>query len=605
MRTLITLSLILCISSARAQDADLKAVRIDTLADEAPRSIRADANGRLFVGGRTALFVYEPNEQGGYHPRKLLFRFPQGSDVNDVETRGNDLYILTRSALYLIPDGVRKRDNLKLRKLLWGVPRGDDRQGFRAFAWGPEGDLYIAMGAASDAAWTFFSGDDKTPFRGAGAVLRCRPNGSNVQIVARGLRHPDGLVFDRHWNLFCCDSDKESRLLHVTPQVYFDGSLHPMLDGKRTSRLPALTYADAGHLLAGRGADVLRLSIEPRGASFHATEYALFPGKIVAATIGSRGQLFTISSAGEIVMITPKNAPSEAFDVVGATAEKLWQELSDPSWQRRYRAHIEMMRRGGDFLTQANKRLLTAKANDPAFSHLIWLAAKSEQGSLHLLGLVEHSDPRIRVQVTRALTEYPEQLREEPIFAKLLLDENPQVQLAAMSAYFVPKIDWTRAAHTEIERGPACSSDTYLRQTAALLLAEKATRKQLEAMCGRFDPSMRLAGVFAVGYRLTLPSATRPLPSHLPLGKWHDESAYVIEYADGKVDLREHGRVGTFTIAGHWKADKQTDDQNLLWKLLQKMTKDDDDERVRATADRFVTLLSVDQPPKMKSGIAG
>jgi hypothetical protein len=195
------------------------------------------------------------------------------------------------------------------------------------------------------------------------------------------------------------------------------------------------------------------------------------------------------------------------------------------------------------------------------------------------------------MQAIRALTEFPEQLREEPIFMESLLAEHPQVQLAAMAAHFSSKIAWGRPVQQAIERGPALSKDTYLRQTAALLLAEKATPKQIEDLCDRFEPAMRLAGVLAAGNRLTLPAATRPLAQHLPLGKLGGESAYVIAYADGKVDLRDHGRVGTFTIAEHWKADKHTEEQNLLFNLLRRMARDGD-ETVRAQAVYFLELLN-------------
>jgi hypothetical protein len=577
------LGIIALLATMSGVRADLKAERLDALADETPLSVHADAMGRLFVGCREALFVYEPKQ-----PRKLLYRFPPHSRINDIETRGNDLYVLTRSALYVIPDGVREREDLKPKKLLWGVPRGDDRQGFRALAWGPQGDLYLALGADGDGYWTFFNGDNKTPYRGAGAILRCNPDGSNLQVVARGLRYSDGLVFDRYWNLFSCDSDKKhhGRLLHVTPHAYFDGSLQPMLDGERTT---ALTYHD-GALIGARPEKLLRLKIEPQGAGFHAIEQKPTPTKAIAVTVGLGGRLFAITAAGDLVTLTGKVAPFETFDLTKATPEKLWQELSEPSWPRRCCAHVELMRRGGELLDQANKRLLATKATDPALHHLIWLAAKSEKGSLHLLGLVDHPDPLVRAQLLRALAEYPDQLLGEPVFAKALADKDPRVVHAAMSAFFSPKVRWTNEVQIAIERGPARSSDGYLRQTAALLLAEQATRKQLEDLCSRADPAYRLAGVTAVGYRLTLPSVTKPLPTHLPLTKWRDEPAYVIEFADGKVDLREHGRLGTFTAGQHWKADMQTADQNLLFKLLRKMA-NDEDQAVRGRAAEVLMKL--------------
>jgi len=74
--------------------------------------------------------------------------------------------VLTSTALYVLPDGARKRDEWKPRKLLWGVPGGNV---LRSMAWGPEGDLYIAFGnpAAPDrlSYWTFFSEPAKSKTR--------------------------------------------------------------------------------------------------------------------------------------------------------------------------------------------------------------------------------------------------------------------------------------------------------------------------------------------------------------------------------------------------------------------------------------------------------
>ena len=94
-------------------DPNLKVVHIDSSPNESFLSMRADTMGRLFVGGREALFVYEPDENGGYKPRQELYRFPDHSWVYDIEIRGNDLYVLTLSALYLIREGGTKRRRLR------------------------------------------------------------------------------------------------------------------------------------------------------------------------------------------------------------------------------------------------------------------------------------------------------------------------------------------------------------------------------------------------------------------------------------------------------------------------------------------------------------
>src|SRR5438045_1590704 len=67
-----------------AADPELKVELLDSSPRESFLSVRADAMGRLFVGGRETLSVYEPDDQGGYHARRPLLRFPRDSWVYDV-----------------------------------------------------------------------------------------------------------------------------------------------------------------------------------------------------------------------------------------------------------------------------------------------------------------------------------------------------------------------------------------------------------------------------------------------------------------------------------------------------------------------------------------
>ena len=83
--------------------------------------------------------------------------------------------------------------------------------------------------------------------------------------------------------------------------------------------------------------------------------------------------------------------------------------------------------------------------------------------------------PEVRLQAVRALASVPWQAPPRATFEKALADADPQVQLAALTAFFTllgdPPIDPVVKL--------ACSRDDYLRQTATRLLARKATLEQI------------------------------------------------------------------------------------------------------------------------------
>ena len=225
----------------RPADERLKAVLIDHSPDESFASIKADSTGRLFVGGREALFVYEPDGKGGYQPRRELYRFPPDSWLAGIEIRGDDLYVLTDAALYLLPGARTKREGLTPKRLIWGMPL-NIHNSCHCLAWGPEGDLYLDHGdplldygdfSRPDhfGHWTIHCQPEGTtvPYTGSGGVFRIHPDGSGFRQVAGGLRGCVGLCFDHSWNLFTNDNDHESkpdlytpaRLMHVSQGIDF------------------------------------------------------------------------------------------------------------------------------------------------------------------------------------------------------------------------------------------------------------------------------------------------------------------------------------------------------------------------------------------------
>ena len=633
-------------------DSDLKLVRIDSDPQESFLAIQLDTAGRLFVGGREALFVYEPSRDGGYEPRQELYRFPDHTWIYDIAIRGNDLYVLTVAALYLIRDGVSRRQGLEPERLVWGIPQGHVHQCLHGMVQGPEGDLYFASGdplwfygdfSRPDhwGHWTYFFQPEgsRLPYTGVGGVLRCRPDGSRLQVVSGGQRNSCGLAFDSRWNLFSNDNDHEGmpsefvpgRLLHVTPKAYFGWPRGWLLSkDRRRADLLETMHPDLGrfvpvgqsyynetflpekyrdNLLVARwgSRSVPRYRLRPHGATFQADEIPFLEGRNharpVGVAVGRGGRIFLNISymahnegspvyPSDLVMVTrADDEPSHPFDAYEATevsSDRLWLELSNPSWWRRYRAHIEILRRGGSLLEEAVERLGRGSAADPATGHLVWLAGarRSTRAMKLLTRLSSHADDELRLQAVRALVEYAESDAAPGTFVRLLSDPVPQIRLAALLSFF----DGQGPVPEQVVQGPARSSDTYLRQTATRLLAKRASLDQLRRLCRSSDPETRLAGVLAAGFRLTLPPTTEPIPERLPLDQSREEH-YVVQYSDGREDLRRLGRIGNFTVADHWAVGRRSPEQGALFQLLLAML-EDQAEPVRLQAAQFLFLLN-------------
>jgi glucose/arabinose dehydrogenase len=153
------------------------------------RSLTLSPKGTLFVGTRTEGALYALVDRDGDQRADEVYTLARGLNLpNGVAFRNGSLYVAEVNRILRF-DNIESRLDSPPEPVVVndGFPRGR-HHGWKFIRFGPDGKLYVPVGAPCNIC--------EPDQRRYAAVFRMRPDGSQVELFARGVRNTVG--FDWH-----------------------------------------------------------------------------------------------------------------------------------------------------------------------------------------------------------------------------------------------------------------------------------------------------------------------------------------------------------------------------------------------------------------------
>ena len=151
------------------------------------RSMALSPTGTLFVGTRRDGRVYALKDTDGDFKVDKKYTLLEGGNMpNGVAVKDGDLYIAEVNRILKIEDVESKLDNPGEPIVIYDEYPTESHHGWKYIAFGPDGKLYVPVGAPCN----ICESDDIF-----NTITRLDPDGSNMEIVHRGIRNTVGFTW--------------------------------------------------------------------------------------------------------------------------------------------------------------------------------------------------------------------------------------------------------------------------------------------------------------------------------------------------------------------------------------------------------------------------
>lgn len=163
------------------------------------RSLALGPAGHVFAGNRRKNKVWvlrDADADGRAEQRQVLL---EDLDMpNGVAVLGDDLYVATLRHVWRYPGLARDPQGPVEPQAIRQLP-GERHHGWRYLAAGPDGWLYLTIGAPCNVCLE----------PGFARIERFTPDGSRVEVVAEGVRNSVGLAWDAQQRLWFTDNGRD------------------------------------------------------------------------------------------------------------------------------------------------------------------------------------------------------------------------------------------------------------------------------------------------------------------------------------------------------------------------------------------------------------